>query len=1222
MRNLVPSFIIDKLNSNLTRGNFFGYVVSGDIENFTPMVENLMKKDKEGAEILGNILNRTLGNVTDIIYKNNGFITSFSGDAFTAIFSDEKSFVNVLQVSKQILDIFSNLNRKGGVKLNIRLGISSGNIDWAIFNNERSIYYFRGCGINSAIRIQHGNESSVIKVDKNLIEKIDKNFIKEIKDEYFIVDDQKLEPSKNLNEKIEIIPFKSLNSKFFPEIISDLKIEGEFRKVIPIFINFPFDLDDEKLDLFLKILDENSKNYNAYLNKVEFGDKGGMALLIFGAPYTQEDMVERAILCSTGIFNHLNEKGIKVTIGLDYGTTYSGFIGSTFWQEYTVIGDIVNTSARIATLNKFSVMISERLAGETKRVEFSDETEISLKGKEKKIKVLTVKNITPKKNFDFISPFIERKNVTEKLEKFLKNIDQKRITGIVNISGESGTGKTRISFELFSKLGYEPLYTTADPIIKEPMMSIKNLFANIIGINTFDKEIKRKEILKKFSQDFEKFYEIENERLYSFLLYFFNHDETYLIKNLPAREKLEGTFFTLKNILFKNIKDKKIALIFDDFMWADQETVDFINYLLRDQYEFKGVPFVFLYREENENIRRLKKLGFESIVIKLENFNFENVKTFLQNFFKSEISKELLNTLWQKSEGNPLFLEQLSVHLVNNGLLINKDGMISLKETEYEIPSNIDRLIVSRLDSLSAITRDGVQKASIIGKEFEIILLSFLIEKKHLNKILSEAEKNKIITIISDKTALFRHILLYEITYKMQFKKVVEKLHRRIGELYETLFKENLINYYETLYYHFSKANVKNKAIYYLKKSIEKDISSFSNENAIKLIDQYLQYRIKKDEKILFTIKKAEILSHIGKYKDSIKEYKKILREQNLKSKTKAIVLKGIGNSFWAMGDYKKALSEYKKSLKIVNTLKDNKEIADIYEKIGIVYYNRGDYLKSKEMFNIALKYAKKDIEKRFSIYSNLGLLLYRQGNYEKAMEYYTRSLDYAKKNNNLSDQALFHLRIGLIHYEKQEYDKALKNYFVSLDLNRKTGNRRNEGVTLGNIGTVYNEMGETDKALDYLFKALQIDKEINNLENESIILGNIANIYGSKEDWESSLKYYKEALEVDRKIGSKWSEAIDLGNIGQLFKLQKKYKEADEYFKKCIKIIKEMNARYPLSHFLYHRALLLYEMKNFQLSLKLSKESLKIAKELKKENLVKSCEDLLKKLEEKNVKM
>ncbi len=1211
MRNLIPLFIQEKIDQKNYEGSFYGFVVSGDIENFTPMVESLMLKGKDGAEILGNILNKTFGNVTNVIYQNGGFITSFAGDAFLAVFDKEKSFDDILKISKNILEIFSSFNRRENIRLNIRIGISHGTIEWGIFNNEKFIYYFKGKGINDAIKIQHTQETSVIKVDKELIDLIENDKVKEIKENYIVIDDKKIESENRKVEKSVIFSFKSLNSKFFPEIISELKNDGEFRKVIPVFINFPFELQKNKLNIFFETIDKYSSMYSGYLNKVEFGDKGGMALIIFGAPYTQEDMIERAIACSMKIFDQLKLSDIETTIGLDYGTTYAGYIGSPYWQEYTVIGDIVNTSARIASLKKSKVIVSERIVEETKRFNFDDGEILSLKGKEKRIKIYYVESIKTKGDLDFISPFIERQNLKEKIEKFLNVIEEKKICGVINIVGESGTGKTRFSLETFSRLDFELLYTSSDPVIKEPLITVKYLYENIIGKNFSEKLSSRKNLIENFSKKYSDLYGIDFQQTFSFLLYFFNHEETDLIKNLSAREKLEGTFFTLKSILYRTIVDRKVAIIFDDFMWADQETIDFILYLLRDPYEFKNVPFIFLYREENENIKKLKNLNCDSILLKLDNFNFENVKSFLEKFFKSEISKELLNILWQKSEGNPLFLEQLSVHLLNNNLLLNSNGTIILKEKNYDIPSNIDRLILSRLDSLSALTRDGIQKASIIGKEFEILLLSYLVEKNSLETILSEAEKNKIITVIAHKNAVFRHILLYEITYKMQLKKILIKLHKKIGKLYESLFKDNLINYYETLYHHFSKANVKNKARFYLRKSIEKDMDSFSNENALKLIDLYLKYNIKREEKIEFSIKKAEILSHIGRYWDSIKEYKQILKVKNLKQKDKIIIYKGIGNSFWSMGNYKEALSIYQKSLKMAMNKKDKNQICDILEKIGLVYYNKGDYSKSKDIFNSALKYSSKK-EKRYSIYSNIGLVMFRQGDYNKAMEYYSRSLDFARKTNNLSNQALFYLRIGLINYEKQEYEKALHHYFLSLDLNRKTGNRRNEGVTLGNIGTVYNEMGDTQKALFYLFEALKIDKEINNLENESIVLGNIANIFGSKGEWESSLKYYKDALEVDRKIGSKWSEAIDLGNIGQLFKLQKKYKEADQHLKKCIKIIREMNARYPLSHFLYHRALLLFEMNKTSLSLNLAKESLRIAKKLKKGNLIKSCQELI----------
>jgi len=433
--------------------------------------------------------------------------------------------------------------------------------------------------------------------------------------------------------------------------------------------------------------------------------------------------------------------------------------------------------------------------------------------------------------------------------------------------------------------------------------------------------------------------------------------------------------------------------------------------------------------------------------------------------------------------------------------------------------------------------------------------------------------------------------------------------------LYEKLFSENLFPYYETLYHHYKKSRNLKKSLYYLEKTIEKDIKAYSNENALFLIEEFLEMKIPHKKRIEYSLKKCEILNHIGKYENAIELYRKMLDTFNLTLCNSGSIYKGIGESLWAMGKYDEALKEYDNAFLFYEKLNDITGTSDIHEKKGMVYYNKGEYVKATKEFETSLKYVKHDKERTTSILSNLGLVLYRQGEYDKAMSFYSRSLRNASSSGNLNDQALFLLRIGLIHFEKQEYKKALECYFNSLEINSKIGNRRNEGVTLGNIGTVYNDMGESDKAIEYLLKALKIDREINNLDNESIVLGNIANIYAVRGDYKMSLKHYLEALEVDRKIGSKWSEAIDLGNIGQMFKLQKNYSMSNKNFNMCINIVRNMNARYPLSHFLLQRAQLQFEMKNMTLSKKLAEESMAIAKEIKNQKTIKSASNLIKKI-------
>ncbi|HAV92986.1 TPA: hypothetical protein DCW38_07410 [candidate division WOR-3 bacterium] len=1204
-RNLVPTFILENLKNNCKNGSFFGYVISGDIVNFTPAVENLMKEGKGGAEYMGRMLNSTFGRVTDIVYSNKGFITNFAGDAFTAIFFDENSADDVLLIAQSIINVFTEYKDKKKTKLHIRLGISSGVIDWGIVGKENLNYFFKGEGINSAVRIQQKGECDKIQFDKRFMLLLSKKIKIFENNSIFYTSDMK---SPNFS-CAKIKRLKNENNRFFPKILSELSTGGEFRQVIPIFIRFPFDTSIENLDLISERLIAETVKFNGYLNKIDFGDKGGIALVIFGAPYAHEDMIDRAVQFSMSVKDEL--KDFSISIGIDYGVSYAGFIGSQFWQEYTVIGDIVNTSARLATFAENQLIVTSNIKEESKDFSFKKLDSIKLKGKNQPVDVFSVSQTKERFKGDFISPFVGRENETEEISKFIFKCSKANSPGFVNLIGESGTGKTRLAFESVNAHKMKYFYSNSDPIIKESMFPFKVFLSSILSFNLFDSDQTKIEMIDKYCI---KYFHENCERFTAFLKYFFIQEEGFSIKNLSGKEKMEGTFFVIKEILMKHSSAGIHAYIFDDAMWMDDDSAEFIKYILRES-DISPSIFMFLFREESKTTKKIDSIEIDKITVKLNNFQETNAKKFVEHFFKKSVSDELVSVLWQKSEGNPLFLEQLSLHLVDNNMVVSSGDVLVLKNADYEIPSNIDRLIVSRLDALSAVTRDGIQKASVIGKEFEVILLKHLLKDKNLNTVLLEGENNKIISLLSNQTAFFRHILLHEIAYKMQFENTLIRLHRKIALLYEQIFSENLLPYYETLYHHYKKSRNIKKSLFYLKKTIEKDIKAYSNENALILIDELLKMKIPNETRIEYSIKKGEILSHISKYESAMELYGRLTKDFKLSIMHSGTVHKGIGEALWAMGKYEDSLKEYDIAEKYYKKAEDPFGVSDIHEKKGIVFYNKGEYAKATEEFENALRYSKKDLIKTTSILSNLGLVLYRQGEYDKAMNFYSRSLKNAQSNGNLNDQALFLLRIGLIHFEKQDYKKALECYFNSLEMNSKIGNRRNEGVTLGNIGTVYNDMGETKKALEYLLKALKIDREINNLDNESIVLGNIANIYAVKGDYKMSLKYYMEALEVDRQIGSRWSEAIDLGNIGQMFKLQKNYSMSDKHFKMCIGIIKDMNARYPLAHFLLQRAQLQSDMKNFSLALKLAEESMSIAKEIKKEKTIQNAVNLIKKI-------
>ena len=152
MNNLIPNFILKKHYEKIYKGKLKAVVMFMDISGFTPMTEKLMTYGKEGAEILNSILNRIFEPVIDAVYKRDGFISTFSGDAFTALFpinKDNKDIIRALYVAIQIIKIFKQLSfqktKAGDFNFFVKIGMSFGSVNWEIKGNKnQKIYYFWG----------------------------------------------------------------------------------------------------------------------------------------------------------------------------------------------------------------------------------------------------------------------------------------------------------------------------------------------------------------------------------------------------------------------------------------------------------------------------------------------------------------------------------------------------------------------------------------------------------------------------------------------------------------------------------------------------------------------------------------------------------------------------------------------------------------------------------------------------------------------------------------------------------------------------------------------------------------------------------------------------------------------------------------------------------------------------------------------------------------------
>jgi class 3 adenylate cyclase len=304
MKNLIPNFIQKKYQKDICDGNFDAFTMFIDISGFTQMTEALMEQGEEGAEILSQILNRVFNPIVNAIYANGGFISTFAGDAFTAIFPKENTndAFHLFSCAQNIQSIFENdglqQTKVGDFQLQVKIGLSYGNVDWGIVGHERKTYFFSGEGVDGCAHSEHQAEKGQTIFDDSILSEVEKTNITfdDKKNGYFRLLDIAQNPK-------DVVPIKKVKqpqlsekiaSAFLPQNVVEYSQTGEFRNVIPIFISFQA-ASKETFNEFVSILMESANKFGGYFNKLDSGDKGNVAIIVFGAPKAFEDNTRRAL---------------------------------------------------------------------------------------------------------------------------------------------------------------------------------------------------------------------------------------------------------------------------------------------------------------------------------------------------------------------------------------------------------------------------------------------------------------------------------------------------------------------------------------------------------------------------------------------------------------------------------------------------------------------------------------------------------------------------------------------------------------------------------------------------------------------------------------------------------------------------------------------------------------------------------------------------------------
>jgi two-component system, NarL family, sensor kinase len=177
--------------------------------------------------------------------------------------------------------------------------------------------------------------------------------------------------------------------------------------------------------------------------------------------------------------------------------------------------------------------------------------------------------------------------------------------------------------------------------------------------------------------------------------------------------------------------------------------------------------------------------------------------------------------------------------------------------------------------------------------------------------------------------------------------------------------------------------------------------------------------------------------------------------------------------------------------------------------------------------------------------YNDLGIIYYDKENYDTAIQLYEQAAQIRKKLGDELGLARLYNKIGIVYQKEGEFAPALEYQLKALPLFEKLKDDIGVSYSLNNIGILNQNMGRYDESIRYQEQSIIIKEKIGDKQGLAGSYVNIANIYLIKNDFARSEEYYQKAIEMCRAIGDKEYLANALNNFGSQLLTMKKYEKA-----------------------------------------------------------------------------
>jgi ATP/maltotriose-dependent transcriptional regulator MalT len=372
---------------------------------------------------------------------------------------------------------------------------------------------------------------------------------------------------------------------------------------------------------------------------------------------------------------------------------------------------------------------------------------------------------------------------------------------------------------------------------------------------------------------------------------------------------------------------RPLVLVLDDLQWADPASLDLLCHIAGHQpdarllilggYQDSGPRQNPALDRTLAELARLRRLS----TIRLARLTREQVGVCATAFLRSAVDEAVIDLLYDQSEGNPFFIEELLHGWLEGEVLVAQEGRWSLRSGNCgPAPSSILGAIRIRLSRLPPPTVDRLRVAAIIGRAFDSRLLAE-VEATQVDTVEETLEDAcRACLVDSDGTGVYRftHDKIREGLYREVSSARRMILHERIGRSLEGQTEAMPAQRLADLAFHFARSGDRERGAEYSFQAAESALRAFAFDQSITHCQTALDLIPRDDRRrgpLLLALGEAALLSGLESRAAAAYRAAEVWFEARADRSATARAAHGHGLACWRQGSLEEARQSFERAL-------------------------------------------------------------------------------------------------------------------------------------------------------------------------------------------------------------------------------------------------------------------------------------------------------------------